>query len=76
LLPDPYSIWRRPYEPGRWCNDRDGETDVSDVFVVEDSMKSAAVTQCVLAQIRAWQFPTIPRGTTSFKTPFVFTPPD
>jgi len=49
---------------------------VSDVFVVEDSMRSSAVTQCVLAQIRGWQFPTIPRGTTRFKTPFVFTPPD
>ena len=49
---------------------------VSDVFVVEDNMGSSAVTNCVLSQIRGWQFPSIPLGTTSFKTPFVFTPRD
>jgi outer membrane biosynthesis protein TonB len=48
---------------------------VSDVFVVEDTMGSPAVTNCVLSQIHGWQFPSIPQGTTSFKTPFVFTPP-
>ncbi len=48
---------------------------VSDVFVVEDNMGSPAVTNCVLSQIHSWQFPSIPQGTTSFKTPFVFTPP-
>ncbi len=49
---------------------------VSDAIIVENSLKSKAVTDCVLSQIRGWQFPAIPQGTTSFKTPFVFTPPD
>jgi TonB family protein len=48
---------------------------VSDVIVVEDSLGSRSVTDCVLGQIRRWQFPAIPEGTTTFKTPFVFTPP-
>ncbi len=49
---------------------------VSDATVVENTLGSDAVTQCVLAQIRGWRFPAIPAGTTSFKTPFVFTPPN
>lgn len=49
---------------------------VSDVVVVDDSLKSAAVRDCVIAQIRGWQFPAIPRGDVTFKTPFVFTPPE
>jgi len=49
---------------------------VSDATIVENSLRSPAVTQCVLSQIRGWQFPAIPHGATSFKTPFVFTPPD
>ena len=49
---------------------------VSEAIVVEDRLGSAAVTQCVVAQIRGWRFPAIPSGTTSFKTPFVFTPPN
>jgi TonB family protein len=48
---------------------------VSEAIVVEDKLGSPAVTQCVVAQIRGWRFPAIPSGTTSFKTPFVFTPP-
>jgi TonB family protein len=49
---------------------------VSEATVVEDALASAAVTQCVLSQIRGWRFPSIPAGTTSFRTPFVFTPPN
>jgi TonB family protein len=48
---------------------------VSEAFVVEDSLRSPAVTQCVLSQIRGWQLPAIPHGVITFKTPFVFTPP-
>lgn len=50
--------------------------DVSDVIVVQDGLGSRAVVDCVLSQIRGWQFPEIPHGDTSFKTPFVFTPPE
>ena len=49
---------------------------VADVLVVEDTLKSSGVRNCVLAQIRGWQFPAIPQGEVSFKTPFVFTPPE
>lgn len=49
---------------------------VSEAFVVENTLRSNAVVECVLAQIRGWQFPAIPHGNTSFKTPFVFTPPE
>jgi len=48
---------------------------VNDATVIENTLGSPAVTECVLAQIRVWQFPSIPSGTTSFRTPFVFTPP-
>jgi TonB family protein len=48
---------------------------VSEATIVEDTLNSPAVRECALAQIRAWQFPAIPSGVTSFKTPFVFTPP-
>jgi len=48
---------------------------VSQASIVEDTLNSPAVRDCALAQIRSWQFPAIPSGTTSFKTPFVFTPP-
>jgi TonB family protein len=49
---------------------------VSEAAIVEDSLQSPSVRECVLAQIRGWQFPAIPSGSTSFKTPFVFTPPN
>lgn len=49
---------------------------VSEAVIVEDSLNSPAVRECVLSQIRGWQFPAIPTGSTSFKTPFVFTPPN
>lgn len=48
---------------------------VSEATIVEDTLNSPAVRACALAQIRGWQFPAIPSGVTSFKTPFVFTPP-
>jgi TonB family protein len=49
--------------------------EVSAVSIVDDSLHSPAVTQCILAQIRGWRFPPISHGVTSFKSPFVFTPP-
>jgi len=49
---------------------------VSEALVVDDGLRSKAITSCVLAQIRGWQFPAIPEGTITFKTPFVFTPPE
>jgi TonB family protein len=49
---------------------------VSEAKIVQDSLGSPEVTRCVLAQIRGWQFPAIEHGVTSFKTPFVFTPPE
>lgn len=50
--------------------------EVSDATVVENSLGSKAVSECVLAQIRGWRFPAIAYGTTSFRAPFVFTPPN
>lgn len=48
---------------------------VSEATIVEDTLNAPAVRECALAQIRGWQFPAIASGVTSFKTPFVFTPP-
>ena len=48
---------------------------VSEATIVEDTLNSPAVRACALAQIKGWQFPAIASGVTSFKTPFVFTPP-
>jgi outer membrane biosynthesis protein TonB len=48
---------------------------VSEAAVIDDTLRSAAVTQCMLAQIRGWRFPAVPAGVTSFRVPFVFTPP-
>jgi TonB family protein len=49
--------------------------EVSEASVVENTLGSSAVSQCVLSQIRGWHFPAIPTGVTSFRAPFVFTPP-
>jgi outer membrane biosynthesis protein TonB len=49
--------------------------EVSEASVTDDTLRSAAVTQCMLAQIRGWRFPAIAQGVTSFRAPFVFTPP-
>ena len=50
--------------------------EVSEASVVENTLGSNTVSQCVLAQIRGWHFPAIPTGVTSFRAPFVFTPPN
>jgi TonB family protein len=50
--------------------------EVSEASVVENTLGSNAVSQCVLSQIRGWHFPAIGYGTTSFRAPFVFTPPN
>lgn len=49
---------------------------VSNVVLVEDSLDSAAVSDCVTAQMQGWKFPGVESGTVTFKTPFVFTPPE
>ena len=49
---------------------------MADVIVVEDSLGSDAVTGCAVAQMQGWQFPAIQSGVSTFKAPFVFTPPD
>ena len=49
---------------------------VSAVSMVEDSLRSSAVTGCVLAQMQSWKFPAIDAGTGTSNAPFVFTPPD
>jgi hypothetical protein len=43
---------------------------------VQDTLGSAALTSCALAQIEAWHFPSIPAGDVTFRAPFVFTPPE
>ena len=48
---------------------------VTDVAVVEDTLGAGAVAACALAQIRDWRFPAIESGVTTFRAPFVFTPP-
>lgn len=48
---------------------------VIDVDVVEDTLGAGAVATCALAQIRDWRFPAIETGVTTFRAPFVFTPP-
>ena len=55
-----------------------GDLDLTgrNVLIVEDSLGSPAVTDCVLAQMRGWKFPAIEQGVVTFKTPFVFTPPE
>lgn len=47
---------------------------VSAVELLEDGLKSAAVLDCVLAQVKAWNFGAVPAGQVSFRAPFVFTP--
>jgi TonB family protein len=52
----------------------DGSVDAAEV--VQNDLHDSEVVDCVLTQIRAWRFPPIPKGSVSFKTPFVFTPPE
>ncbi len=47
---------------------------VSEAAVLEDGLRSAAVLDCVLAQVKAWSFGAVPAGRVSFRAPFVFTP--
>jgi TonB family protein len=49
---------------------------VTEARVVQNTVGSAALTACALAQIKDWRFPAIPTGVTTFQTPFVFTPPN
>ena len=49
---------------------------VTDVTVAENSLGSDAVVSCAVEQMHGWVFPAIETGTTTFKAPFVFTPPD
>jgi TonB family protein len=49
---------------------------VTDATIVKDTVRSAALTGCALAQIQAWKFPRVPEGTVTFQAPFVFTPPE
>jgi TonB family protein len=49
---------------------------VTDAAIVQDSVRSAALAQCALAQIEAWKFPEVEEGVVTFQAPFVFTPPE
>ncbi|HMB67679.1 MAG TPA: AgmX/PglI C-terminal domain-containing protein, partial [bacterium] len=50
--------------------------NVTDASVVKDTVGSAELARCALAQIETWRFPTIPEGVVTFQAPFVFTPPE
>jgi len=50
--------------------------EVLEASVVQNTVGSERLASCALSQIRDWRFPAIPEGTTSFQTPFVFTPPE
>jgi TonB family protein len=50
--------------------------EVTEASLVQNSVGSARLADCALAQIREWRFPAIPEGVTTFQTPFVFTPPN
>jgi outer membrane biosynthesis protein TonB len=49
---------------------------VTEVAVVKDTLRSAALTACALAQIEAWKFAKVDAGEVTFQAPFVFTPPE
>jgi len=49
--------------------------EVTEASVVQNTFASNRIASCALAQIRQWKFPPIASGSTSFQTPFVFTPP-
>ncbi len=50
--------------------------DVSEATVTQNTLASSKIAACALAQIRQWKFPPVAGGSTSFQTPFVFTPPE
>lgn len=49
---------------------------VSEASIVTDTVRSAGLTSCAMAQIETWKFPAIPEGTVTFQAPFIFTPPE
>ncbi|MGH7724832.1 MAG: TonB family protein, partial [Candidatus Eiseniibacteriota bacterium] len=49
--------------------------EVTAVSVAENTIGSSRLVSCATSQIRAWKFPSIPYGVTTFQCPFVFTPP-
>ncbi len=49
---------------------------VTEAQIAQDTIGSANLVACTLAQVRGWRFPEIPAGEVAFKTPFVFTPPE
>jgi protein TonB len=52
----------------------EADGSVSETQVLEDGLKSSEVLDCVLAQVKAWDFGAVPAGRVSFRSPFVFTP--
>lgn len=53
----------------------DAAGSVTEVTIVEDALGARAVADCALAQVRDWRFPPVEAGVTTFRAPFVFTPP-
>jgi len=49
---------------------------VSEVSIAQDTLGSDRLRECILAQVREWRFPEIEEGVVTFRTPFVFTPPE
>lgn len=52
----------------------EADGSVSETQVLEDGLGSSEVLDCVLAQVKAWDFGAVPAGRVSFRAPFVFTP--
>jgi outer membrane biosynthesis protein TonB len=50
----------------------EGDGRVSDASVVDDTLHSSEVLDCVLAQVNAWRFGAVEGGRVSFNAPFVF----
>lgn len=53
----------------------DASGSVTEATIVEDALGAVAVADCALAQVRDWRFPPVETGVTTFRAPFVFTPP-
>jgi hypothetical protein len=49
---------------------------VSEVTIGQDTLGSPRLQECILAQVREWRFAEIEEGVVTFRTPFVFTPPE
>ncbi len=50
--------------------------EVTQASVVQNTIGSPELVECALSQIREWRFPSVPDGVSSFRAPFVFTPPN